>query len=513
MRLSDQQLSQKMKDRDTDPDTKGIMQGEIMRRKHVRGGMANGGVVAFAGTDGSEVKDDEKSSELGRFVREHIPKKSEKDDAAGRGISEGNVAYDKQIATVRNKMALLGGSTGQQTKAQQTDYERAKKDLEVLTNAKFNLARDVQSLPYSKELPAAAPVAADARPNDGKFVDATKPVAKTTTAAPVPKNAAPRAAPAARSSDTGAPSPTGDSYESLLNASLKNAGKTSPETTAVLDQLGARAKMTPAQHYAETEGFRKQMGVDTGAMLEGQRETQRGMSEDVEERGKYAAHMRNAQMFAKIAMTPGPILSAAAKAMNDVIPEMIEDAEKQEKAQNEIKKALAALDMSEYLDKAGKADKALEARNTANAAILAANMEIDKAKQEAEKSKLTALSHIVTARETGKSHERSAAISASARGTSSGLAAEKFDEQKKSKAMSEHLTETKKLRDELLNTEKYINSMDANSKGRIAQQAKADRLKEQISASRREAFARHGVEPPPSDVGAKKLPAGFKLDK
>ena len=144
-------------------------------------------------------------------------------------------------------------------------------------------------------------------------------------------------------------------------------------------------------------------------------------------------------------------------------------------------------------------------------ALMSAQMEIDKAKQEAEKSKLTNLSHIVTARETGKSHERAAETSARARGTGGELAQDKFTEQKKSRAMSEHLTETKKLRDELLNTEKYIGGLTGNAK--IAQQAKADKLKEQIAASRREAFARHGVEPPPAEVGAKTLPAGFKLDK
>jgi hypothetical protein len=152
------------------------------------------------------------------------------------------------------------------------------------------------------------------------------------------------------------------------------------------------------------------MGVDTGAMLEGQRETQRGMSEDVEKRGKYAMHMRNAQMFAKIASTPGPILASAAKAMNDVIPEMIEDAEKQEKAQNEIKKALAALDMSEYLDKAGKADKALESRNAANVALMSAQMEIDKAKRDSQEKATTSLGQVVASKRSDVSRERSASM-------------------------------------------------------------------------------------------------------
>jgi len=413
-------------------------------------------------------------------------------------------------------MALLGGSTGQQTKAQQADYERAKKDLEVLTNAKFNLARDVQSLPHSKELPAVtptAPVAADARPGDGKYVNVTK--SDTKPAAPAAK--ATTAAPAAKGDNTAARSPAGDSYESLLNTSLKNVGEPSAKVAAGLKDLEDRAKMTPAQHYAETEGFRKQMGVDTGAMLEGQRETQRGMSEDVEKRGKYAMHMRNAQMFAKIASTPGPILASAAKAMNDVIPEMIEDAEKQEKAQNEIKKALAALDMSEYLDKAGKADKALEARNTANVALMTANMEIDKAKQEAEKSKLTNLSHIVTARETGKAHERAAAISASARGTSSGLAAEKLDLQGIDKANKAFLDETENQRKALDFTKKALNATKDSDK-KATYQLKINEIQAEIDATRKAVYKRFRVDPASADVGAKSLdrpppPTGFELKK
>ena len=510
-RLSDQQLSQKMQDRETDPDTKGIMQGEIMRRKHVRGGMANGGVVAFDGTDGSEVKD-EKSSELGRFVREYIPKKSEKDDAAGRGISEGNVAYDKQIATVRNKMALLGGSTGQQTKAQQADYERAKKDLEVLTNAKFNLARDVQSLPYSKELLAVtstAPVAADARPGDGKYVNVTK--SDTKPAAPAAK--ATTAAPAARGDNTGAPKLSGDPEEELYRKYMENAGKTSPEATAALGTLKTRADMTPAKHYAEVEGFRKEMGVDTGAMLESQRATQRGMSEDVEKRGKYAMHMRNAQMFAKIASTPGPILASAAKAMNDVIPEMIEDAEKQEKAQNEIKKALAALDMSEYLDKAGKADKALESRNAANVALMSAQMEIDKAKRDSQEKAMTSLGQKIASRDRDVSNVEAARISASARGAGSSMAAEKLDLQTKDKANTAFLNETKDQRKNLAALEKsitFIKNEDAKAK----LQATIDTLKNQINATRKATAKKYGVDSlDENSTGPSTLPAGFKLDK
>jgi hypothetical protein len=336
-------------------------------------------------------------------------------------------------------------------------YERG--DAKAAADAKVKSLQD--QLTSSGKPPSTAFVQSDAGSglagNSVKYIDATAPGNKK-----VIKNAAPRAAPAARGDNTAAPSPAGDSYESLLNTTLKDAGNPSAKVTAGLKDLEGRAKMTPAQHYAEVEGFRKQMGVDTGAMLESQRATQRGMSEDVEKRGKYAAHMRNAQMFAKIAMTPGPILSAAAKAMNDLIPEMIEDGEKQEKAQNEIKKALAALDMSEYLDKAGKADKALEARNTANVALMTANMEIDKAKQEAEKSKLTNLSHIVTARETGKSHERSAAISASARGGGEG----KLDLQRNIAADKAMLDFEKGWAKRLENVERYALA-DEGTKPRI----------------------------------------------
>ena len=167
--------------------------------------------------------------------------------------------------------------------------------------------------------------------------------------------------------------------------------------------------------------------------------------------------------------------------------------------------------MSEYLDKAGKADKALEARNTANVALMTANMEIDKAKQEAEKSKLTNLSHIVSTRESGKAHIRAAEASANARGAGSSMAAAKLEAQNKSRATSEYLSESKKLRDDLLNAEKYIPNLKGEAK--VAKQAEADRLKAEIDVLRRAAFARYELEPPPSDVGAKTLPPGFKLDK
>jgi hypothetical protein len=79
---------------------------------------------------------------------------------------EGNVAYDKQIGVLKNKIANLGGPLAQQTPQQQAEYEQAQKDLSVLTEAKGNLARDVQTTPYYKGLP---PIDAP------KKVDAAKP--------------------------------------------------------------------------------------------------------------------------------------------------------------------------------------------------------------------------------------------------------------------------------------------------------------------------------------------------
>jgi hypothetical protein len=393
-RLSDQQLSQKMKDRETDPDTKGIMQGEIMRRKHVRGGMANGGVVAFAGTDGSEVK-----SKKPTLQEEQIY-----DDL---GIDPDIKTLDQRAAEAAdNRRAYI---ERERIKKEIKDVEGgnlyARGDAKAAAAAKVKDLQD--QLTGSGKSPAFvqsdAGLGLGGNANAVKYIDATAPKNKKVTAS------APTA-PAARSSDTSAPKPAGDSEEALYRDYVKNAGKTSPEATAALANLTQRANMTPAKHYAESEGFRKEMGVDTKAMLEGQRATQRGMSEDVEKRGKYEMHMRNAQLFAKIASTPGPILSAAAKAMNDLIPEMIEDGEKREKAQNEIKKAIAALDMSEYLDKAGKADKALEAKNTANVALMSAQMEVDKAKRDSQEKAMTSLGQKIASEKSDASRERSASI-------------------------------------------------------------------------------------------------------
>jgi hypothetical protein len=98
---------------------------------------------------------------------------------------EGNVAYDKQIGVLKNKIANLGGPLVQQTPQQQAEYEQAQKDLSVLTEAKGNLARDVQTTPYYKGLP---PIDAP------KKVDAAKPPSpevfkpKTEVAPPADQN-------------------------------------------------------------------------------------------------------------------------------------------------------------------------------------------------------------------------------------------------------------------------------------------------------------------------------------
>ena len=117
--------------------------------------------IAAAGTN-----DGETSSAFGRAYRNIFPGASEQQKAAGQGILEGNVAYDKQIGVLRNKIANLGGPLAQQTPQQQAEYEQAQKDLAVLTEAKGNLARDVQTTPYYKGLPPIeAPKASSAAPD------------------------------------------------------------------------------------------------------------------------------------------------------------------------------------------------------------------------------------------------------------------------------------------------------------------------------------------------------------
>ena len=116
--------------------------------------------IAAAGTG-----DGETSSAFGRGFRNLFPGGSEQQKAAGQGILEGNVAYDKQIGVLKNKIRNLGGPLAQQTPQQQAEYEQAQKDLSVLTEAKGNLARDVQTTPYYKGLPPIdAPKAAPAAP-------------------------------------------------------------------------------------------------------------------------------------------------------------------------------------------------------------------------------------------------------------------------------------------------------------------------------------------------------------
>ena len=462
-RLSDQQLSQKMQDRDTDPDTKGIMQGEIMRRKHVRGGMANGGVIAFE--EGSKEAIEEKDKGVG-----------------GRGAPPKGEVPAKLLK-------FLEGDSKESSTRHGPAYRQ---ERNIPTNIHGRGQTSTVAAPDAASTTVPLGLSGTdkgTRPDEGKYVDATKPVAKPTPTTPVAKNAAP----AARGDNTGAPKLSGDPEEALYRKYIESAGQSSPEATAALGTLKTRAGMTPAQHYAETEGFRKEMGVDTGAMLEGQRETQRGMSEDVEKRGKYAMHMRNAQMFAKIASTPGPILASAAKAMNDVIPEMIEDAEKQEKAQNEIKKALAALDMSEYLDKAGKADKALESRNAANVALMSAQMEIDKAKQEAQKSAGTSLGHVISSKRSDTSRERSAGISASARGTGGAGGESKLDLQRNRAADKAMLDFEKGWAKRLENIERYAMAPEGS-----APQKQADKMRKQYeqekAAKKREIAAEYPSE-------------------
>jgi hypothetical protein len=81
-------------------------------------------------------------------------------------------------------------------------------------------------------------------------------------------------------------------------------------------------------------------------------------------------------MFAKFGSTPGPSLKAALTAINDTVPDLLEDRAKSKAVQREINKALNDLDKSEYLEKKGRLDDALKSHNAAaeKAATLSANL-------------------------------------------------------------------------------------------------------------------------------------------
>ena len=221
---------------------------------------------------------------------------------------------------------------------------------------------DIVDNPFNKEVP----------PEEDKAKNEVKPAPKAEAKAKPPQKGI-------------ATAPKQDDALSFANSLFSGAGIDEARKVQAIQQkeadLGVEGQM------ARKQDLYTKYGIDPKEMFDKQRKEQESQLILTEEDARKAEHMRWAQIFAKFGSTPGPILKSALIAINDGIPDLLDDQAKTRAAQKEIKKVIAELDRAELLDKRGKVDEAFQADQTAKAKLTDTTLAMSKAMMEQDKAR------------------------------------------------------------------------------------------------------------------------------
>jgi hypothetical protein len=178
---------------------------------------------------------------------------------------------------------------------------------------------------------------------------------------PAPKTAAPKAA---------APVEKSPSYQTQLTQMLSQPSPAEPEIAELRKQRSeARAEVAGGVEgqMQRRQAVYDKFGINPKEMYAQEKAEQQRFLEQAQGDAKKAEYMRYAQMWAKFGSTPGPVLKAALTAINETVPDLLDDQDKTRMIQRSIKKTMYELDKAEYLEKKGEVDKAAEADNSAKA--------------------------------------------------------------------------------------------------------------------------------------------------
>jgi len=202
---------------------------------------------------------------------------------------------------------------------------------------------------------------------------------------------------------------------SITRDYLTGESAAAPEIAAARaerDRLAGEVASGPEAMMQRKQALYDKYGVNPAEMYEKQRQEQQSQLRMTEEDARKSEHLRYAQIFAKLGSTPGPILKAALVAINDGIPDLLDDQAKTRAAQKEIKKTLADIDRSELLYTKGNIDEADKTHQAAVARATDLNMALSKSILGQEEAKGKIAAGLEEHRITGESHERAAGITA-----------------------------------------------------------------------------------------------------
>jgi hypothetical protein len=197
---------------------------------------------------------------------------------------------------------------------------------------------------------------------------------------PAPAAKAPAAKAPAAKAPAPAPAPTVSAtpYQDQFRAAMTGFAPP-PEvekTRANIKELEGRVAAGVTGELDRQQKAYDKLGIDPVKMFEEERARRQEEMKMSKEDARKSEHLRWAQMFAKFGSTPGPVLKAALVAINDTVPDLLDDQAKASAIQREANKALNDLNRAEFLEKKGRVDDALKSHNAAaeKAATLSANL-------------------------------------------------------------------------------------------------------------------------------------------
>jgi hypothetical protein len=121
-----------------------------------------------------------------------------------------------------------------------------------------------------------------------------------------------------------------------------------------------------SERVAEESALRKQMGIaDVAEGQQKQRENLMAEKANMGAENERQRNMRMAEFFAKWGSTPGPVLVAGMNALKESVPTIISDEKEAKKANRDIDKSIADIDLAMRAEKLGQMGRAMDLREKA----------------------------------------------------------------------------------------------------------------------------------------------------
>lgn len=323
--------------------------------------------------------------------------------------------------------------------------------------------------------------------------DSEEPKKEEPPVATRPKAAAPKAAAPVEKSP----------YQAMLTKELAKPSPAAPEIAELRkqrDEINREVGLGIEGQMERRQAVYDKLGINPREMYAQEKAEQQRFLEQAQGDARKAEALRYAQMWAKFGSTPGPVLKAALTAINETVPDLLDDQDKARMVQRSIKKTMFDLDKADLLERKGDVDKAAELENAAKARAAEMTLKLGTlvtSQYEARMKPVAGMAERELAGETEiaktRIQEGMRAKAEAARDARAEKKAEALAERQKAsdtgKAVSYVQKELKKEMDELAEAQKMLTLPDLPDKTKKMFQDTIDRVKQRRTQVIKEAKA------------------------